>query len=121
MDDLNENSLIELINIMNNKELVIIKFTATWCGPCKKINPLCNQYISKLPNNIKFYEIDVDESLELYGKLKKYKMVNGIPALLAYSCNNKNSKTWYIPEFSVLGGDLNNVSNFFNQCLNYIK
>ena len=27
-----------------NNGVIIIKFTATWCGPCKKIEALVNQY-----------------------------------------------------------------------------
>ena len=48
-------------------------------------------------------------------------MVNGIPALLAYTSNNKNSDMWYVPEFSQVGSDSNNVNNFFQNCINYVK
>ena len=37
-----------------------------------------------MSKNILFYEIDVDESIELYIKFKKIKMVNSIPAILVY-------------------------------------
>lgn len=120
-NELDSSTLISLINKINSKQLIIIKFTATWCAPCKKIKPLCDHYIQKLPSNIIFFEIDVDETMDLYGKLKKYKMVNGIPALLAYTSNNKNSDMWYIPEFSQFGSDSNNVNNFFQNCINYVK
>ena len=120
-NELDSSTLISLINKINSKQLIIIKFTATWCAPCKKIKPLCDHYIQKLPSNIIFFEIDVDESMDLYGKLKKYKMVNGIPALLAYTSKNKNSDMWYIPEFSQVGSDSNNVNNFFQNCINYVK
>ena len=120
-NELDSSTLISLINKINSKQLIIIKFTATWCAPCKKIKPLCDHYIEKLPSNIMFFEIDVDETMDLYGKLKKYKMVNGIPALLAYTSKNKNSDKWYIPEFSQVGSDSNNVNSFFQNCINYVK
>eukprot|EP01039_Chlorochromonas_danica_P005097 gene5097-5601_t len=44
--------------------LVVIKFTASWCGPCQKISPVFVDY-SKNFRNVKFVEIDVDDSSEL--------------------------------------------------------
>ena len=40
----------------------IIKFTASWCGPCKMMIPV----LEKITNdNLPVYEIDVDEEFEL--------------------------------------------------------
>jgi hypothetical protein len=68
---------------------------------------------------VKFYEIDVDESIDLYIKLKKFKMLNGIPAFLAYTDGAKDN--WFVPEFSQLGSDEKNVKLFFTSCINYVN
>ena len=52
------------IEIQNLKDIVILKFTADWCGPCKKIKPFCEEYNKKKPENVSFYEIDVDDSID---------------------------------------------------------
>ena len=104
---------------MDEKTIIILKFTATWCGPCKKIDPLCKQIVEKLPASIRFYEIDIDESIELYMKLKTYKMVNGIPALLAYKDGSRYK--WYIPDFSVVGSKESDIINFFETCVKYVQ
>jgi hypothetical protein len=57
--------------------------------------------------------IDVDESLELYGLLKQKKMVNGIPAILAYYAGNKS----YIPDDSVVGANMQQIQLFFQRCM----
>jgi thioredoxin 1 len=49
---------------MNPKDLdpiVMIKFGATWCGPCKRIN---TDVLLNLSEQIVWYECDVDENDE---------------------------------------------------------
>ena len=36
----------------NIVEPFIIKLGATWCGPCKKIEPLVNDWLQKMPINV---------------------------------------------------------------------
>ena len=43
---------------------VIIDFTASWCGPCRRIAPHFKNFEAEYPN-ITFFKIDVDEHREL--------------------------------------------------------
>jgi len=47
----------------------IIDFTASWCGPCKRIAPHFKKFESDYPN-ITFFKIDVDEYRELAEQFK---------------------------------------------------
>lgn len=40
--------------------IVIVDFSATWCGPCKVISPFFEE-LSKQHTSIKFIKVDVDE------------------------------------------------------------
>ena len=115
--DISLENFKELLYNMDNNTKVIIKFTAIWCAPCKKIQPTVKELVNDLPNNIKFIEIDIDESLELYVLLKKYKQVNGIPAILVYNNRNTEDDKWYISNDSVLGGDIESIKQLFDRTI----
>jgi thiol-disulfide isomerase/thioredoxin len=99
--------------LISNPGLLIMKFGATWCGPCKRIESLVNSYIEKMPDNVQCALVDIDACFDLYGFLQKKKMINGVPGILCYFKNNLT----YIPNDSVVGADNNQVSAFFERCI----
>ena len=117
---INEMSVLELQKIQasmpKTNSLIIIKFGADWCGPCKKIAPLYYEFIKTAPEEIIFADIDVDDNLDLYINLKRNKMVSGIPVFLAYYAGVKRDK-WFIPDDSVVGADEKVVLEFFARCV----
>tara|TARA_Y100000748_G_C15092289_1_gene330953 strand:- start:76 stop:465 length:390 start_codon:yes stop_codon:yes gene_type:complete len=96
--------------------VIILKFTADWCNPCKRIKPLVDTWFQKLPSNFIIVELDIDDTVDLYFALKGKKMVNGIPVLLAYyEPNTREKEHWYIPSDSVTGADEGQVNDFFSR------
>ena len=117
--NLDENTFKSLQNNLNKNEIIIIKFTADWCAPCNSIKEYIHDIVKTLPDKIKFYEIDVDDSIELYAKFKNKKMLNGIPALLAFKDGEKD--IWYIPDDSILGADKAKIRSFFDRSIKYVS
>jgi thioredoxin 1 len=99
--------------LKQNPGKVVLKFGATWCGPCKRIDPLVNQWFSNMPATVKCAAIDIDESFDLYGAFKTKRQITGIPAIL---CFNKGNES-YIPDLNVVGADVVQVNAFFKQVL----
>jgi len=99
-----------------NPGLIIIKFGATWCGPCVKIADLVDTWFDKMPPTIQTYLINIDDNIEIYAFLKNKKMIQGIPAILAYNKGNLN----YIPDDSVVGAIPNEINSFFIRCLHKV-
>jgi len=112
--ELSVQDLDTLQSTMGNKVL-IIKFGAEWCSPCKTIAPTYKKFIDTLPSNIIFAEINVDENLDIYIALKKHKMIQSIPVFLAFYGDTDRDK-WYIPDDSVIGADEKSVNDFFVRC-----
>jgi thiol-disulfide isomerase/thioredoxin len=95
-----------------NPGLFIIYYHSSWCKFCYKVTPLTESFFATSPDNVVCADLDVDESFDLYAYLKSKKMVNGIPALLAW----KKGNTSFIPDASVSGADPVALDNFFKQC-----
>lgn len=96
-----------------NPGLVIIKVGATWCGPCIDSKPLVNKWVSQLPKNIQFIEVDVDKSHFFYSFLKSKRMIHGVPAILCYNKGNVS----YIPDDFQSGSSEHEINHFFERCL----
>ena len=100
-----------------NPGLVIIKFGAEWCGPCKQIENDVKHYFGVMPDNVQCISVDIDESFDIYAFLKSKKMVNGIPAILCYKQGNLN----YVPDQFVMGAKKDQVKAFFDYCFDFAK
>lgn len=47
---------------------VVIDFSATWCGPCKKIAPIIEELAVEYEGKVNIFKCDVDENDELTSK-----------------------------------------------------
>ena len=99
--------------ICNKKDKAIFKFTADWCGPCKKAKPIIDENLKKLPESIIFNEVDIDESIEIYGMLKSKRLVTSIPALICYNKDNKS--LW--PDEIISSSNKDDIDRFFKKCI----
>jgi thioredoxin 1 len=62
----------------------VIKFSATWCGPCKALSPIFNEVKSQMPDVV-FQEIDIDQNSDLAIKYN----VRGVPTIVIEKDNQE--------------------------------
>ena len=73
--NINENEFEKEIE----KGKVLVDFYATWCGPCKMLSPVIEEFSEKY-SDIKFLKVNVDNELQLAQKFN----VMSIPTLILF-------------------------------------
>ena len=66
--------------LLKSENLLVVDFTATWCGPCRLVAPLMELLSVEYKESIIVVKIDVDKDKPL---AKKYE-VRTIPAVLYF-------------------------------------
>lgn len=56
----------------------IVDFTATWCGPCKKLAPILEELAKEYKGKVNIYKVDVDKCKDLAQAFR----ISSIPAML---------------------------------------
>ena len=69
----------ELKNHVKKHDVVIVKFKAEWCGPCKKVEPHIKTLMETF-KKINYVEVDVDEGSNIASYLK----IRTIPTIISY-------------------------------------
>ena len=71
--------------LKRNPGVMIFKYTADWCKPCKSIKTLVDSHFETLSSeNTMCFEVDIDDNFDLFAYMKTKKMMKGIPTLMAY-------------------------------------
>ena len=92
-----------LEQIINENELVLLKFHATWCGPCKMLNKVFKTVAPNHPD-VLVYNIDIDHHKDLAIK----QQVRGVPTLVMFKNGKEVNRTsCYMPEAK--------LTQFFNK------
>ena len=59
-------------------KVVLIDFTATWCGPCRALAPILEQIATEYPSDqVQVFKVDVDENNALSRKFN----ITAVPAV----------------------------------------
>ena len=93
----------EFKQCINTLKYFILKFTATWCGPCKKVQPLVHELFNNLPKDFYYVEVDVDAGKSIANAMR----IKSVPTMMNY----KNG----MGEFMITGSDEDKIKSFFSK------
>lgn len=68
----------QLEQLVNDEKLVVLDFTATWCGPCKVVAPIIDRLAKEYSDRATIVKVDIDQNKE---SAKKYG-IRSIPAII---------------------------------------
>jgi len=67
-------------DIVNSKDVVLVDFFATWCGPCQALMPILKETKEALGDTIKIVKIDIDKNEDLALKYQ----VRSVPTMILF-------------------------------------
>ena len=79
-ETLSEGTLKTKCEALEHKELIVIKFTADWCGPCRMIAPLLKTIAEEYGDKITVCKVNIDDSQKIASDYN----VMSIPTLLLF-------------------------------------
>lgn len=66
--------------VIESDKPVLVDFTATWCSPCKMLDPVVKQLAQDWDGKVKVVKLDVDENPNLAMQYQ----VMGVPTLMLF-------------------------------------
>ena len=83
----------EFNEIVNNGKVSIFDFSATWCGPCRMMAPVFEEFAEKHTDYL-FHKIDIDENEDLSREFK----IMYVPTFLVFKDGKELGRTsGYLP------------------------
>jgi thioredoxin 1 len=70
----------EFDTLLSEEKVVVVDFTASWCGPCRLVNPLMEQLADEYKDRAKVVKVDVDNNKPIFKKFG----LRSIPAVLIF-------------------------------------
>ena len=58
----------------------VVKFGATWCGPCQALKPIMEKISDEMSDEIKFFYMDIDSQPNTASRLA----IRGVPTLIVF-------------------------------------
>jgi thioredoxin 1 len=67
-------------DVLESPVPVLLDFGATWCPPCRVIEPILEQLAQKLGPNVRVLSIDADDSATIAAKYR----VRAVPTVISF-------------------------------------
>ena len=70
--------------VLKSEKPVLVEFSASWCGPCKAMEPIIEEVEQLYADRVKFCKIDAEQNPKLAQALE----IHGLPALVLVKQGN---------------------------------
>ena len=96
-------SLAAFQQFIRDNPVVILKAHATWCGPCKRIQPFFEEQYKTLPTGVSIVYVDIDQGPSI---ARKY-AIRSVPCMISIY----NGQPYDV----VKGAKTQEIANFFTK------
>jgi thioredoxin 1 len=66
--------------IIRNEPLVLVDFYTEWCGPCKMMKPILEDFHQQMGDQVRILKVDVDKN----PKAAQIYQIRGVPTLALF-------------------------------------
>ncbi|AHJ30211.1 thioredoxin [Nodularia spumigena CS-584] len=66
--------------LLSAEKVVVVDFTATWCGPCRLVSPLMDQLAEEYKDRVRVVKVDIDNNKQVFKRFG----LRSIPAVLMF-------------------------------------
>ena len=70
--------------VLESEKPVLVEFSASWCGPCKAMEPILEEVEQLYADRVKFCKIDAEQNPKLAQALE----IHGLPAFVLVKQDN---------------------------------
>lgn len=70
----------EFDSLLSGEPILVVDFTASWCGPCKVVAPLMEQLAEEYRDRAQVFKLDLDENKALAKRFA----IKSIPAVMLF-------------------------------------
>lgn len=70
--------------LIKSESPVLVDFHATWCGPCKMMAPILEEFSKEMGDKVKVIKVDVDRNPVAASNYR----VQGVPTLILFQKGN---------------------------------
>ena len=76
-------------NVIKSAPVVLIEFYATWCGHCRRMEPVVEDIKTLLKGEVQLYQLDIDENRDVADEQR----IEGTPTFILYK-NGEDVWRW---------------------------